>query len=737
MRRAGQFFFALSFSSLTRRIVSLNLAGLVALVASILYLSQFRAGLIDARAQSLLVQAEIIAGAIAASATVETNTITIDPDRLLDLKPGESYGAPDESSGLDFPINPERVAPVLRRLISPTKTRARIYGGDGGMILDSRNLYGRGDVLRFELPPPTTDKPGFVERAMISVRTWLNRGDLPLYRELGPENGKGYQEVVQALDGVKSSMVRVNDRGEVIVSVAVPVQRFRAVHGSLMLSTQGDDIDQMVTAERLAILKVGGVASAVMIMLSLLLASTIAGPVRRLADGAERVRRRIQTRVEIPDFTRRRDEIGHLSGALRDMTNALYSRIEAIEMFAADVAHELKNPLTSLRSAVETLPLARNETSRARLLEVIEHDVKRLDRLISDISDASRLDAELQRQDMAPVDLRRLLMTLTSVANETRLGHDVAVETRFEGRGPTETFSVPGHDSRLGQVVSNLLSNAQSFSNPGGKVRVTCRRVRSEIEIVVDDDGPGIGEDALERIFERFYTDRPHQGFGQNSGLGLSISKQIIEAHSGRIWAENRAGPADADGKPAVVGRALRGQAAGAMTEGASVHASAVLVGERAVLIRGPSGAGKSRLALDLILAGRSGQLPAAVLVGDDRVHLDTVAEQLWVRPVRELGGLMEIRGLGIRRCDFVSEAVVGLVVDLAAGDAERLPPPETLSIHLNGVLLPRIPVGMGYAPFPLIAAFLTTTAGSDSIRPSDDCLKGIGNHISPNIATE
>jgi HPr kinase/phosphorylase len=173
------------------------------------------------------------------------------------------------------------------------------------------------------------------------------------------------------------------------------------------------------------------------------------------------------------------------------------------------------------------------------------------------------------------------------------------------------------------------------------------------------------------------------------------------------------------------------------MTDGASVHASAVLVGDRAVLIRGPSGAGKSRLALDLILAGRSGQLPAAVLVGDDRVHLDTVAEQLWVRPVRELGGLMEIRGLGIRRCDFVSEAVVGLVVDLAAGDAERLPRPESLSIHLNGVVLPRIPVGSGYAPLPLIAAFLTTTAGSDSLRPSDDCLKGIGNHISPNIATE
>ena len=551
LSRAGQFLFTLSFSSLTRRIVSLNIAGLLALVASVLYLSQFRAGLIDARAQSLLVQGEIIAGAIAASATVQTNAITIDPDRLLDLKPGESYGAPDEQSGLDFPINPERVAPVLRTLISPTKTRARIYDPGGGQILDSRNLE---NVLRFDLPPPSSEKPNIAERAMIAVRTWLNRGDLPLYRELGPENGKGYEEVADALKGQKRSMVRVNLRGEVIVSVAVPVLRSRNIHGALMLSTQGDDIDQMVTAERLAILKVGGVASAVMILLSLLLASTIAGPVRRLADSAERVRRRIKTRVEIPDFTRRRDEIGHLSGALRDMTDALYNRIEAIEMFAADVAHELKNPLTSLRSAVETLPLARNENSRARLLAVIEHDVKRLDRLISDISDASRLDAELQRQDMEPVDLRRLLTTLVSVANETRLGHDVTVEARFEGRGPADTFSVPGHDSRLGQVISNLLSNAQSFSSAGGKVRITCRRARSDIEIIVDDDGPGIRPDALERVFERFYTDRPHQGFGQNSGLGLSISKQIMEAHGGRIWAENRAGAVGSDGEATIAG---------------------------------------------------------------------------------------------------------------------------------------------------------------------------------------
>jgi two-component system sensor histidine kinase ChvG len=550
LSRAAQFLFTLSFSSLTRRIVSLNIAGLLALVASILYLSQFRAGLIDARAQSLLVQGEIIAGAIAASATVQTNTITIDPDRLLDLKAGETIKGPDEDSALDFPINPERVAPVLHTLISPTKTRARIYGPSGEMLLDSRNLE---NVMRFPLPPPTS--PGLVERALTAVRIWINRGDLPLYRELGPEvGGMGYEEVADALKGQKKSMVRVNSRGEVIVSVAVPVLRSRTIHGALMLSTQGDDIDQMVTAERLAILKVGGVASVVMIVLSLLLASTIAGPVRRLADSAERVRHRIKMRVEIPDFTRRRDEIGHLSGALRDMTGALYNRMEAIEMFAADVAHELKNPLTSLRSAVETLPLARTEHSRSRLLAVIEHDVKRLDRLISDISDASRLDAELQRQDIAPVDLRRLLTTLTTVANETKLGHDVGVEARFEVRSPTDIFLVPGHDSRLGQVISNLLSNAQSFSHQGGKVRILCRRLRTQIEIIVDDDGPGIRPDALERVFERFYTDRPHQGFGQNSGLGLSISKQIIEAHGGRIWAENRTGPAGEDGELMVAG---------------------------------------------------------------------------------------------------------------------------------------------------------------------------------------
>jgi len=553
-RSAWAFFVSQSFSSLTRRIVILNLAGLVALVTGVLYLSQFRAGLIDARAQSLLVQSEIIAGAIAASATVDTDAITIDPDRLLELQTGQSYGPSDDAqSGIEFPINPERVAPVLRRLISPTKTRARIYDRDGVLILDSRNLYGRGDVLRFDLPPPNAEKPGVMERVFIAMRRWLGRGDLPLYTELGPENGKGYSEVTSALDGLPTSMVRVNDRGEVIVSVAVPVQRFRAVRGALMLSTQGADIDEMVEAERLAIVKVFLVAAAVMVVLSMLLAGTIAGPVRRLADGAERVRRRIRSRIEIPDFTRRGDEIGHLSGALRDMTSALYTRIEAIESFAADVAHELRNPLTSLRSAVETLPLAKTDESRKRLLEVIEHDVKRLDRLITDISDASRLDAELQRQEASPVEMAKLLEALVKAANEVRTD-DISVTLRFEG-GPPDSFKVPGHDSRLGQVVSNLLDNARSFSPPGGTVRITCRRVKDDVEIIVDDDGPGIGPDALDKIFERFYTDRPNQSFGQNSGLGLSITKQIVEAHGGSIRAENRTMPATKAGaEPKVLG---------------------------------------------------------------------------------------------------------------------------------------------------------------------------------------
>jgi len=551
-RHAWDFFLSQSFSSLTRRIVFLNVAGLLALVMGILYLSQFRAGLIEARIQSMRVQGEIIAGAIAAQATVETNSITISPDRLMELPAGQSYGPADDGlSVIDFSINPERIGPLLQRLVTPTKTRARVYDRDGSVVVDTRVFERAGDVVRSDLPPVDAQQAGFFERAWIALRTWLGRGDLPLYREL--PDGKGYPEVGFALAGHTASVVRVNDRGEVIISVAVPVKRFNNVRGALLFSTPRGAIDQMVEAERAAVFKVFLVAAAVMVVLSVFLAGTIADPVRRLAAGAESVRRRIRSRVEIPDFTDRRDEIGHLSGALREMTKALYTRIEAIESFAADVAHELKNPLTSLRSAVETLPLAKNEHSRARLLAVIEHDVRRLDRLISDVSDASRLDAELQRQEAAPVDLVKLLTTVVTVANEVRDENNVRVTLTCEG--DARTLTVPGHDSRLAQVFNNLIDNARSFSPDGGTVRIACRRRRDQVTIVVDDDGPGVRPDALEKIFERFYTDRPEeQGFGQNSGLGLSISRQIIEAHGGRIRAENRAGLASDGGEPRIVG---------------------------------------------------------------------------------------------------------------------------------------------------------------------------------------
>ena len=549
VRHAWQIFVTQGFSSLTRRIVFLNVFGLLALVVSIVPLTQARAGLIEASVRSLLVQGEMIAGAIAGGATAESgSTITIDPNKVPDLQTGETYG-PQDDNGLDFSINPDRAGPLLRRLVSPTNTRARVYGSDGALILDSRSVSGR-DVLGSDLPSPSTEKPGVIERTLIAIRTWFSRGDLQRYQEI-TGNGRGYPEVAQALNGQNASMVRVDDRGRVIVSVAVPVQRFHAVRGVLLLSTQGNDIDQRIEAERRKVIKTGLIAAGIMVLLSILLAGSIARPVRRLSDAAELVRRRTTGRVDIPDFTRRRDEIGHLSGALRDMTNALYSRIAAIESFAADVAHELKNPLTSLRSAVETLPLAKTEESRARLLGVIGHDVRRLDRLISDISDASRLDAEMQRQVVAPVDLAKLLRTVTTVANEVTQDDAVKVALTFEGGG---SFLVPGHDSRLGQVINNLIDNARSFSPPGGTVRVTCRRLRGEVEIMVDDDGPGINPDAMEKIFERFYTDRPHQGFGQNSGLGLSISLQIVEAHGGRLWAENRIATHTAGEPPKVLG---------------------------------------------------------------------------------------------------------------------------------------------------------------------------------------
>ncbi|WP_431311099.1 stimulus-sensing domain-containing protein [Methylobacterium nigriterrae] len=545
-------------SSLTRRIVVLNLVGLIVLLLGFLYLNQFRQGLIQARVQSLLIQGEIIAGAIASSASVDTDTIRIDPDKLLQQQAGEGSFGDENPSPLAFSLNPERVAPLLRRLVTPTGNRARVYDQEGGLLFDTRSLYARGDINRAEPAPVRPQKHNFLERLVDWVQTrvlGLFGSRVRQQEEVGPPNGRSLREVQAALNGSRGNIVRRNEVGETIVSVAVPILRDGSVRGALMLSTQGDAIDRVIASERFGLVQVFLVAALVMVVLSILLAGAIAGPVRRLADAAEKVRMGIKSRQEIPDFTNRTDEIGHLSGALRDMTQALYRRIDAIESFAADVSHELKNPLTSLRSAVETLPLAKSDESRGRLMEIIQHDVKRLDRLISDISDASRLDAELARAEARRVDMRKLITTVVSVANERRRPKDALIQLDIEAPADQDSpFGIVGHDSRLGQVVNNLLDNARSFSPKDAKVRVALRRVRNEVELICEDEGPGIPEHALERIFERFYTDRPEQGFGQNSGLGLSISRQIVQAHRGSIRAENRPGPADEEGEPTVRG---------------------------------------------------------------------------------------------------------------------------------------------------------------------------------------
>jgi two-component system sensor histidine kinase ChvG len=528
------------FSSLTRRIVVLNLIGLAILVSGILYLNQFRAGLIDAKVQSLLTQGEIIARAIAASAGVDTNEVQLDPEKLLETEHSQASDDDDLSNSLDFTIDPERAAPILRPLVKPTGSRARVYNRDGAPILDSDTFYSRGEVLRYDLPPPDAEKPDALSRFWQTVTTRMSQYDLPLYTEIGGANGKAYPEVATALTGTSVPIVRVNDKGELVVSVAVPIQRMRAVLGVLLLSTRGGDIDNIVAAERWGIVRVSLFAAAVTIVLSIILANTIAGPVQRLSAAAERVRHSVRARAEIPDFTDRTDEIGHLSGALRDMTNALYKRIDAIESFAADVAHELKNPLTSLRSATETLPLARTDESKERLMEIIKHDVKRLDRLISDISDASRLDAELAREDAKTVDMAELLRTTVALFNDIHRDDTPEVVLDIAYAPGAWPYRVMGHDSRLSQVIVNLLDNAISFSPPGGRVAVLARRIGHEIQIAVEDEGPGIPEENLERVFERFYTDRPRENFGQNSGLGLNISRQIAVAHGGRLWAENR-----------------------------------------------------------------------------------------------------------------------------------------------------------------------------------------------------
>ena len=531
-----------NFSSLARTIFISNMIALVFLMLGILYLNQLRAGLVGAKVESLQTQGEIIAGAIAASATADTNQIIVDPESLLQTGTDAPFVNDDAFSALEFPIDPERVAPILRRLVQPTGTRARIYDQDQTLIIDSRRLYSGATIDRLDLPALPKKEKNLWQK----LEHWFKRvmfyNDLPIYKEDELGDGQVYHEISAAFAGTTTPMVRVTEHGKQIVSVAVPIRRLRHVLGVLLLSTKGGDIQETIQKERRAIFRLALLAFGVSLLTSLFLTQYVAQPMRRLSAAAKRVGESIKAREEIPDYTDRNDEIGQLSGSFRDMTAALYRRLDAIETFAADVSHELKNPLTSLRSAAETLEIVKTDEQREHLIAIIQNDVKRLDRLISDISDASRLDAELALEDTNIIDLANLLQGTINVFNDIHQSQrpDVILNINKTSKDNRE-FLIRGHDSRLGQVLNNLLDNAISFSPNDGKIEVTIARQGNKIQVLVEDEGPGIPEEHREKIFKRFYTDRPEgEEFGKNSGLGLSISQQIIIAHKGDIKAENR-----------------------------------------------------------------------------------------------------------------------------------------------------------------------------------------------------
>ena len=516
-------------SSLARRIVAFNLIGLGLLVAGVLYLNQFRSGLIDQSTQNLQTQGEIIAAAVAEAAAIGPSGTRFDPVRANE---------------------------VLRRLVQPSGARAQIYDRAGRLTGDTRNLLrGAGKVETRALPPPGESADEnilvLIERTYEDIYEFF-AGSPALYRETPIDGVAEEKEVYTAIRGGVARWERVNSEGELIVSVTVPIQRFKAVLGVLMLSTEGGDIDRIVRAERYSILQVFLVALAISLALSVLLANTIAKPIRRLAEaaeagGAQEARPINPERIRFPDLTARPDEIGYLSSALRRMTEQLYDRIDAIESFAADVAHEIKNPLTSLRSAVETLRIARTPEMQARLLLVIEKDVRRLDRLVTDISNASRLDAELVREEMVRFDLRALIETMADLNLSQADERDARIVV---SPGESDLF-VRGLEGRIGQVLQNLLGNALSFAPPQSAVTISAYHSGTAIRVQVEDQGAGIPDENLGSIFERFYSERPdHEEYGNHSGLGLSISRQIIEAHGGTIWAENVRPPNQSDTPP-------------------------------------------------------------------------------------------------------------------------------------------------------------------------------------------
>ncbi|WP_122466359.1 sensor histidine kinase [Brevundimonas lutea] len=493
-------------------ILALNLLSLLILLGGALTLNEWRSNLVEARLESLTSQAQLLA------------------ELLSDG--GVTAGDPQPT------LNPLLASEALLDVFIPQGQRARIFDGDGFQIADSYVVSSRIDGE--PLPPalPADAPPPKAADGVTRSETRRAQADAELY-----------MEVAAALEGQPQSSLRRNELGDRVVSVSIPIRHVQAVLG--VLTIEAGDVDETLAAQRRALIPFALVAVAVTLLTSLLIHLFVARPILRLSSAADHVRMQRSRAISLPDLEDRKDEIGNLARSLETMTATLSDRMDAIEAFAADVSHEIKNPLTSIRSALETLDLIEDPEKKARLIAVVQADVRRLDRLITDISNASRLDAELSRDAPRPVDLSKLLGEIVTVYETTSKPGEAPVRLidRLEPspKGGRPRGVVVGRETPLGQVFRNLIDNARSFSPPGRPVAVILERAEGEalpIRVRVEDEGPGVPPENLETVFERFYTSRPKgTKFGGNSGLGLSITRQIVEAHDGRVIAENRTGP--------------------------------------------------------------------------------------------------------------------------------------------------------------------------------------------------
>ncbi|CRL14928.1 sensor histidine kinase [Phaeobacter italicus] len=512
-KRARRGVFSLRGSPLTRKIITLNLIALIILVSGILYLNSSRQSLVLQRAGALAAEAMLISDVFEAQLP-EIGTVSLAVGDGID--PVTTLQNISLRSGVEV-----FVFDTAGTLIAQTK------GVETGGALDLLGEKGQAPtIISDALSAVWSAVGGFVKPDQGGVSTSLE---------------DQLRNMVQpALSGGTEVQAVVDTSGGTVFSAATPILFQGEAIGVVTLASPTGEIDALVRSEQEQVLQMFVVALLVSIGLSLVLASTIANPLADLAAAAELgrdgdARKSKPGRIRIPDLTARPDEIGRLSRALRGMVKALYNRIDSNEQFAADVAHEIKNPLASLQSAVGTLRMVKREDQRDKLLDVIEHDVRRLDRLVSDISNASRLDAELVKEEEETFDLLNMLGNLNQFLGEDARGKGIDYITDL----PKTPIDIQGLEARLAQVFVNLITNAISFCEEGDAIRVWARRRDNRVLVVVEDTGPGIPEQALSKVFKRFYSQRPVEHFGNNSGLGLAISKQIVEAHGGVIWAEN------------------------------------------------------------------------------------------------------------------------------------------------------------------------------------------------------